>query len=484
MPRTVANTGWVARTFKRLSARFGYDAAKNKNRRRPPNSILKSEDRELTGQERRALIGSARDLQRNFSIAAWAIRRHLDYVSTFAFQAKTPSPTLNAVLENLVAEWSAPRNCDAARRHSLAKILRLAEARRTLDGDVFLIRLADGRVQPVEGDRVRMPTGGWSDTDKIDREKMIEGVLVDDVGAAIAYCVCKRTKVGGFEFERMVPAENIEHHAYFDRFDQVRGISPLTTAINPMQDTYEGFDYALAKMKVAQLFGVAFYREDYEPPAVVDAATETDVDAGDAAETDDEAGSPRKIDLGRGPVAFDLEDGEKVDVIESHTPSNEFQTFSRQVIAVALKALDIPFSFFDESFTNYSGSRQALLQYEMSAGVKRQDNRDLLDRLTAWRFGLWLADGALVLPSDLTAADLAWEWIAKGMPWIDPLKEVNADIAAVGAGLTSRTRICKARGEDFTDIAGELADENKLLTKLGLPVNVKPANAQIVEIAQ
>ncbi|HUU10560.1 MAG TPA: phage portal protein, partial [Phycisphaerae bacterium] len=77
-----------------------------------------------------------------------------------------------------------------------------------------------------------------------------------------------------------------------------------------------------------------------------------------------------------------------------------------------------------------------------------------------------------------------WEWIAKGVPWIDPLKEVNADIAAVGAGLTSRTRICKARGEDFGDIAQELADENKLLTDLGLPTNVTPANAQIVEIAQ
>ncbi|HET6441861.1 MAG TPA: hypothetical protein VFH53_05740, partial [Phycisphaerae bacterium] len=131
-----------------------------------------------------------------------------------------------------------------------------------------------------------------------------------------------------------------------------------------------------------------------------------------------------------------------------------------------------------------SGSRQALLQYEFSAENKRQDNRDLLDRLTAWRIALWLADGALELPADLTPADIAWEWIAKGVPWIDPLKEVNADIAAVGAGLTSRTRICKARGEDFGDIAQELADENKLLTDLGLPTNVTPANAQIVEIAQ
>ena len=475
----------TTKALTRLSARrFGYDAAKNKNRRRPPSSILKSEDKELTSQERRALIGSARDLQRNYSVAAWAIRRHLGYVATFAFQAKTPSPLLNAILENLVAEWSLPRNCDVAGRHSLPRIIRLAEARRTLDGDLLLIRLADGRIQAVEGDRVRQPTGGWPATADIDREKMVEGVLLDAAGAARAYAVCKRTKIGGFEFERMVPARNVEHHAYFDRFDQVRGISPLVAAINPMQDTYEGFDLALAKMKVAQLFGVAFYREDYEPPAVVEDAAETDVDADDSTETDEEATSPRKIDLGRGPVAFDLEDGEKAQIIESHTPSNEFQTFSQQIIAVGLKALDIPFSFFDESFTNYSGSRQALLQYEFSAENKRQDNRDLLDRLTAWRIALWLADGALELPADLTPADIKWEWIAKGVPWIDPQKEVNADLGAITGALNSRTRICKARGEDFGDIAQELADENKLLTDLGLPTNVTPANAQIVEIAQ
>jgi hypothetical protein len=47
----------------------------------------------------------------------------------------------------------------------------------------------------------------------------------------------------------------------FDRFDQLRGISPLAAAINTLRGTYEGFDYALAKAKVAQMFALAFYRE-------------------------------------------------------------------------------------------------------------------------------------------------------------------------------------------------------------------------------
>jgi hypothetical protein len=35
----------------------------------------------------------------------------------------------------------------------------------------------------------------------------------------------------------------------------------LAAAINTLRDTYEGFDYALAQAKVAQMFALAFYRE-------------------------------------------------------------------------------------------------------------------------------------------------------------------------------------------------------------------------------
>jgi capsid protein len=152
------------------------------------------------------------------------------------------------------------------------------------------------------------------------------------------------------------------------------------------------------------------------------------------------------------------------------------------MIQTALKGLDIPYSFFDEAHTNYSGARQALLQYEQSADVKRHDVRLMLNNLTGWRLRLFIADGLLELPRGMTLADLRWEWIAKGIPWIDPLKEVNADIAAIGACLASRTDVLKQQGKDFFDVADQLATENEYLDELGLPTNVAAANAQIVEI--
>jgi capsid protein len=221
------------------------------------------------------------------------------------------------------------------------------------------------------------------------------------------------------------------------------------------------------------MFALAFYREAVEPLGEV------------TGETEDGDGTPEKgyqVDFGRGPVLLDLEPGDRAEFLESKSPSTEFQAFTQTMIQTALKGLDIPYSFFDEAHTNYSGARQALLQYEQSADVKRHDVRLMLNNLTAWRLRLFLADGVLELPRGMTLADLRWEWIAKGIPWIDPLKEVNADIAAIGAGLASRTDVLKQQGKDFYDVADQLAAENEYLDSLGLPTNVAAANAQIVEI--
>jgi hypothetical protein len=54
---------------------FGYDAVESKNRRQAPTGRLRSEDKELLPHQRRKLTSASRDIHRNFTIAAWAIRR-------------------------------------------------------------------------------------------------------------------------------------------------------------------------------------------------------------------------------------------------------------------------------------------------------------------------------------------------------------------------------------------------------------------------
>jgi len=449
---------------------FGYDAASSEGKRRPATGILRSEDHELPPLERRKLLSQTRDIPRNFPTAGWMIRRHLDYVTTFNFQAKTGNSELNKLIERRIREWSRRDQCDVAARLGLMAMIRMAECRAVVDGDCGLHLLRDGHVQGIEGDRVRTPIGGLPLG--VNPENVIHGVEIDDYGRAQQYCITKRSKASDFApngqdfvFERMLPASHLYLHGYFERFDQVRGISPLAPALNSLIDLYEGLDLALCRMKIHQLFALAFYRGD--PTSVTSEEREAGQDY-------------TQIKLGKKPIILDLDIGDKAEFLESKTPSSEFQSFTQLLLQLILKALDIPYSFFAENFTNYSGARQALLQYEQSAQIKRANVRQMLDFLTAWRLRLMMLQGLLpIMPLE----QLQWEWVAVGLPWIDPLKEVQGDLAALSGALTSRTRLMKSRGEDFETIARELSAENQLLESLGLPTNVSPDNALIREMA-
>jgi len=211
----------------RLPVRFGYDAVDDTSkRRRTPRVTVMSEDQQLTESKRRSLIATTRDVRRNYAIAAWMIRKHLDYVSTFSFQARTEDEAFNRRLEELM-EWRARRqNFDVALRHGRRRFIRLAEACRTIDGDFFVLKLSSGKVQGIEGDRIRTPTLGGL-PEGVDADKLTHGVQLAPGGAARAYCLCDRAKYGsGFQFKRMVPARHLVQHGYLIGWTRFVGFRP------------------------------------------------------------------------------------------------------------------------------------------------------------------------------------------------------------------------------------------------------------------
>lgn len=450
--------------------KWAYHAVTSQNKRATPTGILRSEDAELNRAERAKLVSGARDLRRNFTLIGWMVRKHMDYVSTFTFQAKGTDDVKNAKIEAFVAKWSKKENFDIAKRHTLSRFIRLAEQRRVIDGDVFILKLSNGRVQAIEGDRIAMPFGGIPAAEILG--EVIHGVVVDGPGAATAYVLCKRTGGtpfgqggSGLAFEDLLDADDVFHHAYWDGFDQTRGISPLAGAYNSATDLYEGFDYALAKLKVSQLLSLVVYREAAES-------------MGDVREDSSDPDAPPKysVPFGKAPFKMELDPGDRAEFLESKSPSIEFQQFTESMVSLVLKGLDLPYSFFDESFSNYSGSRQALLQYEQSAENRRQENRDLLDDLTAWRLKMAIEAEDPDLEG-ITLDDLRWEWVSSALPWIDPMKEVSANSAAVDRGFTSTPRVCKEQGFDAFEVAKEQADHELKVRNYRVSIGLPPVVA-------
>lgn len=439
-----------ARSFANHFAQNGYDALETKKRRRNVAATTQSEDNLLDQSKRRKLAASARDIGRNFSVAAWMIRKHLDFVTQFDFQMGTPDPRFNRDVEELMERTTRPNAVDVTGRHNWAKLLRLAEARRVVDGDFGLLKIRDGRVQGIEGDRVRNPTGRDA-TDVAPPRRWVHGHLINKAGRTLQIALHNRVRGGqSFAFDRAVPMRNMFWHGFYERYDQVRGISPITSALNPLRDVYENFDYALAKAKVAQLFAMAIFRDSLDQ-LETQTATEDDDDDGE-----DEA--KYQVDFGKGPIKLELDPGDKAEFLESKHPAAEFQNFTELVTGVALKALDIPYNFYDEAHTNFFGSRAAWILYDRSCVAKRADVVELLRQFTVWRMQIWIRDGLLTLPSGQTIGDLLWDWVPVGVPWWNPLQEIGAELKSIAGGLDNPQAICRRHGTRFERNVDKIAE--------------------------
>lgn len=417
----------ITRSAKRRAAsqlgselRSGYDSVKSGKRRKAPSRRIKSEDSILKMPDRQKMSASTSDLYRNFSIAAWAVRKHLDFVTRFAFEARSDNKELNKAIEQRIQIRMRPQNCDSRGMHRFGRLLRIWESLRVLHGDCGILKLRDGSFQTIEHDRIRNP-------DRVDiraKANWVNGVKIGGrKNRHLAYAVHNRDQYGGYEFERTVKGSDVHLFGYFVRADQDRGVTPLSSAINSFRDAYEGMDYTLARMKISQLFGLALYQEENEGQAL-------------------------SLDFAAGPQILRLGEGDKAEFLESTQPSFQLQQFFDTAVSIALKSLDIPISFYDEGHTNFFGSKSALMHYLQSAAEKREDVKELLRWITVFWLALDVVEGRLVLPRGMQLSDLAFEWIPRGLPWWDMTRDINAMVKAIDNKLITRSQF---RREFFAD---------------------------------
>jgi capsid protein len=425
-----------------------YDATESRGRRRAPFTRTVSEDRVADERRRSMLSATAQDVCRNWVLAKWIIRKHLDYVTTFSFQAKTTDRGFNAYLEAWHNQQSTRQAFDVAKRHPLRRAIRISEAMRVIDGRVGWLKLAPkdfrdprrGRIQAIEGDRIRSDRGVLPENAIAD--EWVNGVRVDPVtGEDLAYAICKRIpRSTRLELDRIVPASSMLMHQSFEfRFDQVAGVSPLAAALNPLRDLQENVEYTNARIKLGQLFGLQIHSNSQEVQW----------------ERSDDGYS---VDFNqRGPFILEMDPGDKAEMIEPKGTSADTNAYLELLILMTLKALDIPYSFYDESHTNFFGSRAGLIHYQRSSADRIADNQSFLSEYEDWRLALAVEDGSLELPRGKGLEFLAYEYVPRGTAWWNPVQEVKGAAMAIAAGLSSPQRECRESGSDFEENIREIA---------------------------
>lgn len=440
----------------------GYDAAKQTNRRRQPATTLDSEDKVLKGSDRKVVVASARDIRRNFATARWMIDKHLDFVVSHNFRSRSGDREFDRELETFVHRLMMAENFDVTGRHPHRRFLRMMEAARVVDGDILVVKVGGengGWLQAIEGDRVRDPGMDYQNA-----ERWVQGLRIGPFGRISQFAVHRRTGAQSFELERIINASRAMWFGYFDRFDQYRGVPLIASAINTLMGLYEGFDYALAKSKISQLFALSIYRQ-----------AETDWGGGIGEDDGNNSGSSTRdynIDFSKGPIFLDLNEGERAEFLEGNSPGNDTAKFWQNLIAVSLKALGIPYSFYDEAHTNFFGAKSALILYQKSVKEKQKDVQEFNDSWLRWRLSTAIQTGEFVAPVGYDPEQMLWQWIPEGIPWWNPGDEVKANVAAINAGLKSRAQVrMETDGDDWRDVIDELAEEQKYMQELGVDPN-------------
>ena len=435
---------------------FGYDATVDKGRRGRPAITTMSEDEQLNSWDRQKAIATQRDQTRNLPWVAWMARTHINWVSSFAFRATSEDEDWNKKFDSLMDEWSSPENCDITQRHSLSEMMALFESGQVIDGDCAFMKVGTA-LQGIESDRIKKPNSTARGV-KIPANLTDHGLLLRSNGSTKSYAVCERLANGQLILQKMVPAKNIFFTGYFKRFDQTRGISPLLTALNTNQDLYEAYEYTLVKMKMHAMLGMAITRE---MPSANDGWTyDTDNN------TTEGGNSRTEYEVAfRSGMKLEMDPGDNVDMLESKTPSSEFQDFTQLMTRITMLALDIPFSFFDSDRSNNNAMRVEIRQYLENSRKKQAKNRRVLDDITKWKLQQWLVEGKITLEEFNNAE---WLWQPSGVPIIDPSREIAAFAQEISNGFNSRTNIARERGMDQRQIFRDLKKEEDEIENLEL----------------
>jgi capsid protein len=460
---------------------FGYNAVEDKSRRQAPTRRVRHEAEVLKKYNRERLIATAQEQARNHALVAWMVRKHLDYVSKFHFSFRTGKPGLDNLVNRIFRWHGRPGNLDFGRRFGRDELFRLFEMEKVLAGDAAFIKLPFLKLQAIESDLIANGEGCPRDVND-------SGLLVDEWGRVEQYAICQRQTMGRPKFHHMEPADNVIFDAYWTRLSsQFRGVSPLSTAINTVQDIHEAFEFNLIKAKMHALFGVAVMRDAVGADGDFGGAAGATAETAAATATDDGSTfdlNPRSINI------VDLNPGEKIELLESRTPSGEFVDGSYLFIQIAMLALDIPITSFDSRRSSFSARIADLNEYEVSCDYKRTKNRYVRQSYSDWVLQtIWNDEGStwplrrVAEANKMRLRDVqeAVEWIPSGSPWLDKYKQVQGDQLSIDIGLDNSIDAARRRGQDVFDNIDKQAQVIDYARQKGVPLLMGKSGARSIE---
>jgi len=160
--------------------------------------------------------------------------------------------------------------------------------------------------------------------------------------------------------------------------------------------------------------------------------------------------------------------------IKFSTPADvgaSYETFMRVQLRSIAAGMGITYEQLTGDLTgvNYSSIRAGLLEFRRRC--EQFQHQVIVHQFCRPVWQRWieaaLLSGTLPKQGDLAPYYDA-KWIPPGFAWVDPLKDIKAQVMAVRAGFKSRAEVVSEQGYDAEAIDREMAAENARARELGL----------------
>lgn len=414
------------------------------------------------------MMERSRHYGRNDQIIAAGLRRLSANVMGEGF---TPHPeTGNAELDVLQRaawlEWSEdPDQCDSEGERCWAEMEEQCFLSTITDGDIFALPLDTGHVQLVEAHRCRTPHRT--------RRNVVHGILLEaGTAARLEYWFTRDDvspwrvvqRVGDMQrvaARRADGTRQVLHVVCPARPSQRRGV-PL---ISPASDTVGMLDdlqfVRLVREQVTSMIALIHERA---PSPAPEPGGDSEPTKGE--QTVEDLGKASRLVETIGPAMEVFgEPGEKITAFSAPPDGGTYVPYSRLLMMMLANNLDLPLAvlLLDSSASNFSGWNGAVREARKSW---RKWQRRMIQRLhrPIWRWRMRQEAGVNTRMRKLMEALPAsqayrCDWSPTPWPYVDQLKDGQADALQESRGLNSMRRLLAARQLDIETVQDEIIDD-------------------------
>ena len=381
----------------------------------------------------------------------------------------------NTLIEYTWKEFGKVGVCDITGRFSFRDVCNLMLTTQARDGESIALILKGRqygkyafKIQMVEPDMLdesyttRLPNGNI----------VYFGVEEDSYGKPVRYYFRKKPTIplmtNAFAYSNdhdIVDASQVIHLFDPDRISQSRGISMIVQSIIRLQ-MIGGFEEASLTNARITAAKMGFFTSE----------------AGGEYEGNAPKGPDGKLRMNVRPGLLEqLSPGLDFKQFSSEFPSSQHDMFIKSILRGVASGLGVSYNTLanDLEGVNYSSIRAGLLdERESWKSYQSFFIEHFLDIVQPQWLEMALLNNAINLPITKYDKFNKATWIGRRWAWVDPLKEVNAAIAAIDAGLKSRTQVMGEQGSDVEDVFKELSNEQKLAIKYGVTLKMEKTNGK------